>query len=185
MLSALKSIETERLFLRPFTERDLEEFYAYASDPEVGPKAGWKPHDSREESWEVLQRFIREKEVWAITERNSGRLIGSVGLHRDEKRSCENVKMLGYVIGRPWWGKGYATETAKAALRYGFRHMHLKMITIYHYPFNSRSRRVVEKCGFIPEGTLRMGSQLWNGAVYDDVCYSMTREEYFSRYGRF
>ena len=59
MLSALKSIETERLFLRPFTERDLEEFYAYASDPEVGPKAGWKPHDSWEESWEVLQRFIR------------------------------------------------------------------------------------------------------------------------------
>ena len=144
MLSALKSIETERLFLRPFTERDLEEFYAYASDPEVGPKAGWKPHDSREESWEVLQRFIREKEVWAITERNSGRLIGSVGLHRDEKRSCENVKMLGYVIGRPWWGKGYATEAAKAALRYGFRHMHLKMITIYHYPFNSRSHGKVQ-----------------------------------------
>ena len=88
MLSALKSIETERLFLRPFTERDLEEFYAYASDPEVGPKAGWKPHDSREESWEVLQRFIREKEVWAITERNSGRLIGSVGPSVVGKRIC-------------------------------------------------------------------------------------------------
>jgi ribosomal-protein-alanine N-acetyltransferase len=182
-LNILRTMQTERLILRPFREDDLEEFYAYASDPEVGPKAGWKPHDSRNESWEVLQRFIREREVWALVEKETGRLIGSIGLHQDTKRSCENIKMLGYVIGRPWWGKGYATEAAKAVLQYGFRHMRLRMVTIYHYPFNERSRRVIEKCGFSREGILRMGSQLWNGVIYDDVCYSMTREEYFLREG--
>ena len=181
MRKKLGTVQTERLCLRPFEEEDLEDFYAYACDPEVGPKAGWKPHDSREESWGVLQRFIREQEVWAVVEKTSGRVIGSVGLHKDEKRSCEDIRMLGYVIGRKWWGKGYATEAAEAVLRFGFRHMHLRMVTIYHYPFNSRSRRVIEKCGFVREGVLRMGSQLWSGAIYDDVCYSMTREEYFAR----
>lgn len=123
----------------------------------------------------MLQRFIREKEVWAITERNSGRLIGSVGLHRDEKRSCENVKMLGYVIGRPWWGKGYATEAAKAALRYGFRHMHLKMITIYHYPFNSRSRRVVEKCGFTPRIWRKIAAYCGNSSIMKQIRQALPR----------
>ena len=70
------------------------------------------------------------------------------------------------------------TEAVKAALKFGFEELGLKMITIYHFDYNRRSRRVIEKCGFKYEGTLRGGSKIYDGRVYDSFCYSMTREEY-------
>ena len=56
--------------------------------------------------------------------------------------------------------------------------MALELISVYHYPFNEGSKRVIEKCGFKYEGTLRQSSTIYNGDVYDDVCYSMTIEDF-------
>ena len=70
------------------------------------------------------------------------------------------------------------TEAVKRVLQYAFEDLELDLVSVFHYPSNRRSQRVIEKCGFKYEGTLRLSSTLFNGSVHDDVCYSITREEY-------
>ena len=175
---AVCSLQTVRLLLRPFRHSDLNAFYTYARSPHVGPDAGWPPHQSREESRRILDLFIRQQEVWAVVLRSSGTLIGSVGLHEDPKRQNEGARMLGYALGEPYWGRGYACEAAREVIRFAFEVQRLPLVSLYHYAYNQRSRRVAEKCGFTREGILRAGSKRYDGRVFDDVCYSLTRPEY-------
>lgn len=175
-------LHTQRLTLRPWTAEDAQDMYEYAKDPSVGPMAGWKPHSDIEETRRILEHFIVDNDVWAVVLRDTGKVIGSLGLHGDGKRpDIPGVKMLGYVLSPAYWGKGYMTEAVMGALRYAFEDLRLDMVSVYHYPHNSRSRRVIEKCGFVCEGTLRRGSKIYDQTVYDDVMYSMTREEYLAK----
>ncbi|MGI6561106.1 MAG: GNAT family N-acetyltransferase [Clostridia bacterium] len=174
----MKTLITERLILRKFRESDLDDFYEYAKNPRVGPNAGWRPHESKEVSFDILKMFIENNDVWAITDKNTGKVIGSIGLHIDRKRNNDNVRMLGYVLSEDYWGKGLMTEAAREVIRYAFEDMGLDLISVYHYPSNIRSKRVIEKCGFQYEGTLKRASVIFNGNIYDDVCYSLTREDY-------
>ena len=76
-----QTLETERLILRAWRADDLEDFYAYASEPGVGERAGWKHHETREESRRILESFIRAQEVFAVVLRSEQRAIGSLGVH--------------------------------------------------------------------------------------------------------
>ena len=76
-------LETERLILRPWTEDDAEELYKYACDPDVGPAAGWPPHTSVENSREIIRSILCAPETYAVCLRETGKPIGSVGLHRE------------------------------------------------------------------------------------------------------
>lgn len=174
----METLHTPRLVLRSFEPEDLEDFYAYAQDPEVGPRAGWKPHANRQETEKILGGFIRDGEVWALWHREDKKVIGSLGLHRDAARSVEDVRMLGYVLARPYWGQGLMPEAAEAAMDYGFARLGLALISVAHFPFNAASRRVIEKCGFSYEGTRRHALRRYDGMVLDECCYSMTREEW-------
>ncbi len=178
----MKTLETPRLLLRDWQKEDAEDLYHYAKDPEVGPAAGWKPHESIEESRDILDKmFLGSTEVWAIVSKEDGRVIGSLGLHGDSKRAgVPGVKMLGYVLSREYWGRGLMTEAAKAALAYAFEEEKLQMVSVFHFPFNGRSRRVIEKCGFRREGFLRMATCQYNGKILDEVCYSLTADEYWA-----
>ena len=178
----MKRLTTERLILRLFEDKDLQDFNDYARDPAVGPNSGWPPHETVAQTKEVLIRFMAEDNVWAIEEKASRKVIGSVGLHRDERRDrSDTVRMIGYALGRPWWGRGYMTEAVQRVMKYLFEEMGLEMVTVYHFTDNLRSQRVIEKCDFRYEGTLRMASRLYDGRVLDDKCYSMTREEFCGR----
>ena len=181
------TFETERLVMRPWQMSDIEEFFHYAKNPHIGPAAGWKPAANREESEKTLQDFCENpNEVCAVTLKATGRAIGSLGLHPDEKRDSTlgNVtRMLGYVLDEPYWGKGYMTEAVRGALRFAFDKLGLELVSVYHFPFNDRSRRVIEKCGFRYDGTLRRAFLRYDGAVLDDVLYSMTRDEFYTLYG--
>lgn len=174
----MQKLTTKRLLLRPFSEGDLEEFHHYAKNPHVGPSAGWKPHGSMEESYDILKSFIEKDEVWALEHRETGRLIGSVGLHEDQKRGNPACRMMGYGLDEAYWGQGLMPEAVRAALSFAFFGLELELVSIYHYPFNHRSQRVIEKCGFQYEGTLRMSTKRFDGALLDDVCYSMTKSEF-------
>ena len=179
--------ETERLIIRPWQMDDLDAFFQLEQNPNVGPNAGWKPILDRAESAEILKGFTEKPdELCAITLKSSGRAIGSLGLHTDDKRAPELqtvTRMLGYVLDEPYWGQGYMTEAARGALRFAFDRMALELVSVYHFPFNDRSRRVIEKCGFRYEGTLRRSTLRFDGAVLDDVLYSMTRDEFYTLYG--
>lgn len=177
-------LQTSRLLLRPFRHSDLGALFSYARSPLVGPDAGWPPHQSREASRLVLDSFIREDEAWAIQLRQGGALIGSIGLHEDPKRSYAGARMLGYALGEHYWGHGYATEAAIEAIRFAFLVQQLQLVSLYHYAHNSRSQRVAEKCGFVREGVLRRGSRRFDGQVFDEVCYSLTRADFDALYAR-
>lgn len=175
----MKTLTTERLILRGFREEDLDDFYGYAKNPNIGPNAGWKPHESKEESLEILRHFIEKKEVWAIVDKDTDKVIGSIGLHNDERRNNSKVKMLGYVLDEAYWGKGLMTEAAKRVIKYAFEDLDLDLVSVYHFPFNIGSKRVIQKCGFHYEGTLRLASTIYDGSIYDNACYSLTKEEYW------
>jgi len=175
----MKTIETERLILRAWNVDDVDDLYDYAKNPNVGPHGGWKPHESKTESLEIMQTlFINKYESWAIVYKENGRVIGSVGYELDTKRPDINCKELGYAIGEDYWRRGLMTEAAKAAIRYGFEELELDMVSIYRNPQNIRSGRVIEKCGFVYEGTLRQAHKIYDGSIRDVACYSMTKEEY-------
>lgn len=175
----MKHLMTSRLKLREFTPNDLEDFYAYASDPKVGPPAGWKPHSNRQESEKTIQFFIDSQEVWAVVLRQENRVIGSIGLHPDTKREHVRSRMLGYALSSGYWGRGLATEAAQRVIRYAFEDLELEALSAIHYPENVSSQRVIEKCGFHYEGTLRDAQRLYDGTLRDEVCYSILCQEYW------
>lgn len=176
----LRGFESERLIMRPFRDGDEGDIYDYAKDPDVGPHAGWKPHDNIDESRSVLKMFMDTEDelTFALVEKESGKVIGSLGLMKDFRRQGDGILEMGYVLGKNYWGRGLMTEAAKAAIKFSFEELGLGLLTIYHFDYNMRSKRVIEKCGFKFEGVLRSGSKIFDGRVYDSFCYSMTKEEY-------
>ena len=73
-------LATSRLRLRPYANADAADLYAWSADPRVGPIAGWRPHKSLEESLSVIRTVLSGPDVFALEEKDSGRVIGSIGL---------------------------------------------------------------------------------------------------------
>lgn len=180
----LPVLQTERLVLRGFDPNDAVDVFAYAKSENVGPMAGWPPHQTLEDSRRVVDMFIREGEVWAVVEKRSGRVIGSVGLHkRAGRRAMEGSRELGYALGEAYWGQGYGTEANSAALKYAFETLNCPMVCVSHFPFNQRSKRLIKKLGFVYEGTLRRTWKLPDGSYTDECAYSLLKEEYEAQKG--
>lgn len=176
----LKPIETERLILNKWTlsDADIEGLYAFASNPNVGPNAGWKPHADLAESREIIENVFLPYHVWSIREKATGRVVGNIGLEPDRRREDVNSMEVGYSLAEDCWGKGYMTEACKAVIDYAFREFGLVIIGICTGPDNVRSQRVIEKCGFVFEGRQRKGYHIYDGTDRDNMVYSMTREEW-------
>ena len=144
------TLHTERLFLRPFEERDAETFFACCQNPNLGNNAGWPPHRTLDESRRILHStFINQEGIWAVILKDTKQLIGSVGIIPDPKRENPQVRMLGYWLDESYWGKGYMTEAVQGVLNYGFEELRLSLITATCYPHNKRSQKVLKKNGFI------------------------------------
>lgn len=146
-------IQTPRLTLRPWRESDLDDFYAYASTPGLGEMAGWPHHESIETSKMILQDFISGKQVFALEHLESGKVIGSLGLHSswaDEDPAFQGLRCIevGYAMSRDYWGQGLMPEAVKAVIAYCFGALRADLLTIGHFDFNDQSRRVIEKTGF-------------------------------------
>ena len=171
-------LQTERLILRGFQPDDVTDLFAYCQSPKVGPMAGWAPHQTLDDSRRIIEGFISGGEVWAIVEKKSGHVIGSLGLHAHATCNVEGARELGYVLGEAYWNNGYATEACRAALAYAFDQLDCRQVRACHFPFNKKSRHVIQKLGFTYEGTLRQACCLPDGAWTDKCLYSMLRNEY-------
>ena len=167
---SIERLETERLILREFRESDAEDVYEYARDPEVGPNAGWKPHESLDESRNVLKYFIESGEVWAIEDKATHKVIGSIGLHKREREGYTFDRELGYALSRAYWGRGLMTEAASAIVDYAFAHG-VKTLLVAHFDFNDRSRRVIEKLGFSKVGHAADSYTRYDGEVLSETIY--------------
>ena len=114
--------ETARLLLRPWQAEDAAWLYEYAKDPAVGPSAGWPAHRDLEESHALICTALNGPACYAICEKACGHPIGTIELKLPGKTEltarateCE----LGYWLGRPFWGRGYMPEAARALLQAG------------------------------------------------------------------
>lgn len=146
-----KTLKTERLLLRRWNEDDAENLYKYASDPDVGPIAGWPAHQSVDESREVIRNVFSGKEAYAICLKEDGKAIGAIELKlnghtdmTDRDDECE----LGYWLGKPFWGRGIMPEAVNEILRHAFEDLSMQKVWVGYYEGNTKSRRVQEKCGF-------------------------------------
>lgn len=142
-------LQTKRLILRPWREEDAEQLFQYASDPRVGPFAGWPPHTSVENSRRIIRDVLSAPETYAVCLRQNGEPIGSIGLHRKDLATEDDEYELGYWIGRPFWGQGLIPEASRELLRHAFEDLGMRRIWCGYYDGNTKSRRVQEKLGFI------------------------------------
>jgi RimJ/RimL family protein N-acetyltransferase len=150
-------IETERLLLRGFEERDLDAYAAFTGDPEVMRYMGRGPF-SREEAWREIAFFLGHFELrgythWALEQRETGELVGRCGPYFPEGWPALEI---GWLLGREYWGKGYASEAAAAAQSYAWRELRPDRLVSLIAPGNHRSARVARGLGGSPSGTARI-----------------------------
>jgi 5-oxoprolinase (ATP-hydrolysing) subunit A len=176
-------LETERLLLRPLTVADAPDFARLADDPVVGRNTLTLPYpyileDGLEWGALAAKRWEAGTEaVFAITRRGSGEFIGVIGLAGGWRhRSGE----LGYWIGAPWRGAGYVGEAAGRLIEWAFDDLAYERIDISHFGSNHASRRVIEKLGFIAEGTVRSAIVRW-GVREDVIRYGLLAAEWRAR----
>ena len=144
-------LKTERLLIRPWRQSDLDDFYSYASVDGVGQMAGWKPHESKEESKIILDMFISHKKTFALE--YQGKVIGSVGIEKYNETHVPEFKNkkcreIGYVLSKEYWGQGLMPEALKEVIRFLFENANLDVIFCGHFLWNEQSHRVQEKSGF-------------------------------------
>lgn len=152
----MSTIETARLTLRAWREDDAAALFRWASDPEVGPRAGWPAHGSEAESLEVIRTVFAVPETYALVVRGrtpADEPVGSVGIkigQASELARGGREGELGCWVAREFWGRGYVPEALRALVGHAFRDLRLEALWYGFYDGNDRSRRVAEKLGFLP-----------------------------------
>lgn len=142
-------LKTTNLTLRPWGEDDAECLYHFAKNPNVGPIAGWPPHQSVEDSLYIIKTVFSKRETYAIVKDDIP--IGCVGLlfHPDTNHWWgEGSVELGYWIAEEYWGNGYAFEASKALIERAFNDLDVGKIYASYRCENTQSKRVLEKLGF-------------------------------------
>ena len=167
----MPSIETERLLLRKFRPDDLDELAKLFSDPDVMRYVGNGQPIDRDESERALKSIIRHWESqgfgrWAVVNKQTREFIGFGGL-----RSLFDTPEVVYHFSKANWGKGLATELARATLRFGFEDRGLDRIVAVAKPENSASIHVMQKLGM----RFEMKTIYYNIEV---VQYEITRNEF-------
>lgn len=179
LLKRLKGeTETERLLLRRWKRKDFQAYVQFMSDPEVMIPAGAEALNNLEKARTAFNRDIRNEDCLAITLKETGEVIGRIKFQSDLRRFHVKSLSLGYELRQDCWGMGYMPEALRAMVVRAFEWEKTDVLGISHFAENSRSRRVIEKCGFHREGTLRHATRRNDGKIMDDVCYSLLREEY-------
>lgn len=178
-----QTIETERLTLRRFTTEDADDMLKYwISDEKVQALYCEPAYKTKAEVIELLEKYIagyeNKKENyyrWAIILKTTGECIGQVACFLvDDKNHFVEIE---YCVGTLFHNRGYMTEAVKAVISFGFEQVNLHKIQVSHKAGNIGSKRVIEKCGFVYEGTLR--DYFYDGNGYTDrLFYSILKDEY-------
>lgn len=155
-------METERIKLRLWHESDAEALFKWASDPDVGARAGWPPHKSVEESRDIIRTVFNNNTIWAIVLKEngegsveSGEPIGAIGYGPScycKLPARQGEPLIGYWIAKPYWNKGICTEALRLMLDHIKTTTDIPSLISGHFIDNPASGRVMEKCGFIPTG---------------------------------
>ena len=176
----MPTLRTARLTLRPFTLDDAPAVQNLVSPYEIAVNTLTIPHPYPEgaaEQWIAKHAADFDENRVVHFAVDDGQLAGAMGLVTHD----EGVAEIGYWIGMPFWGRGYATEAAAEVLRYGFEERGLHKIFAWHFGGNLASGRVLQKIGMQYEGTLREHVRKWDRYV-DLICYGALNAENAPRY---
>ena len=153
------SFETERLLLRELLPSDAEGMFRLDSNPEVHKYLGNDPVKDMSQTYDVIAN-IRQQYLdncigrWAVILKETNEFIGWSGLKIEKNiNGHERFYDLGYRFIQEFWGKGYAYESAKAFVDFGFNEMKIPVLNACADVNNLRSRNVLEKCGLIEINT--------------------------------
>ena len=160
--------------------RDIPRVLEYAKNPVISRNLLTFPYPYAEKDaiwWINFANQCHENGegyIFAMRKKEDGLLMGGIGIDVDK---ANNLAEVGYWLGEPHWGKGYATEGTKEMLRFGFETLGLNRITSSHYDYNPASGRVIEKSGLIKEGVRK--EQIKKEDGYHDLhVYGLTRKQY-------
>ncbi len=174
-------IQTERLVIRDYQQKDLEDIHEYGSDPEVVRYLPFGPN-TREDSQNFLNRVMgkqkeepREDYGLAVVLKSEDKLIGGCRISKASEREGN----LGYILNRHYWGNGYATEAAKSMVELGFKELGVHRIYTDCHPDNVKSIRVLEKVGMTVEGTRREYTII-HGVYSDMLLFSILEHEWYT-----
>lgn len=147
--AVIPELVTERLLLRGLEESDLSAYASMCADAEVRRYLGDGRALERPAAWREIAILLGHWDLrgfgqWAVVERASGELVGRAGLWQPEGWPGMEV---GWVLGRPYWGHGYATEAARAAVDHAFQTLGTRRLISLIRPDNGRSIRVAERLG--------------------------------------
>lgn len=178
----LPTLHTERLLLDAFTLKDAEVVHRLAGDPEVARTTANIPHPYPEGAAEIWIRthgpmHAEKGHITLAIRRPDEGLVGAISLGVNPAHQHAEA---GYWIGRPFWGRGYATESLRTLIGHGFAVVKLARIHARHLGCNPASGRVMEKAGMIREGCQRRHESR-NGTFEDVILYGILREEYRAR----
>ncbi|MEZ4911636.1 MAG: GNAT family N-acetyltransferase [Saprospiraceae bacterium] len=154
-------ITTKRLILRELNYDDVDGIFTLDSDPKVHEFLGNRPLVNLSQCVEIIDK-VRQQYTkfgigrWAMIEKESGEFVGWCGLKyvTEPFNKQQSYYDLGYRLIQKYWGKGYAKESSKAALHYGFDAMKLKEIYAMAHVKNNRSIAIINGLGFVNRGTL-------------------------------
>lgn len=174
-------LTTDRLILREFAAADWEAVLAYQRDPRYLRYYPWTertPADARAFvdmflDWQGEQP--RHRFQLAIALKDSGKLVGNCGLRRKPVNDWEAD--LGYELNPQHWGRGYATEAARAIVNFGFEELALARISSWCIADNAPSARVLGRLRFRQEGHLRC-NEYFKGRWWDTLLYALLRDEW-------
>jgi RimJ/RimL family protein N-acetyltransferase len=175
----IPSLVTARLRLRPYHDSDVAELLPLIGAREVAATTGRIPYPySEKDATQFIAAAQKDDEIrLAVTLRSDNRMIGGIGLRLFEPHQHAE---LGYWLGLPYWGSGFATEAAREMVRYGFEALHLHRIFATVFIHNPASGRVLVKLGMRREGCQRQHIRKWNQFV-DLELYGLLRQEWESR----
>jgi RimJ/RimL family protein N-acetyltransferase len=180
MTLAAPELHTARLRLRPFADADADLLFALHSDPVVMRYWDSPPwtEPARGKRFVAMCRKTEEEGTGvrlAIERASDGAFVGWCGLFEwnPDYRSAS----MGYCLDGAMWGQGYATEAARAMLQWGFDTLDLNRVQAEADTRNPASARVLEKVGFVREGTLREDCVV-NGEVSDSWVYGLIRRDW-------
>ncbi len=168
-----QELDTPRLLLRKFRKDDAEGVYAYASDPEAVRFLIWDGVKTLEEARQsIFQYSMSRPGIYAMELKETGGMIGAIDLRLEEEHEKAG---FGYVLARPYWGRGLMTEALTALIALCFEKLELNRVEAVHYVGNEGSGRVMQKCGMAREGVGIQEVKV-KGVFRDVVHYGMTRE---------
>ena len=161
-------VRTERLLMRGFREEDIDEWAAISRDPEVMRWIGDENGLTREEAWRRMAYFVGHWELrgfgnWALIDKASGALVGRAGLYRPEAWPGLEV---GWLVGREFWGRGFATEAGHASIEWAQAELGADHVISLIEDENLRSARVAEKLGMTVEGRTRIFNDRYEVRIF-------------------